>query len=149
MGKEWIRHERDCICLDRNCFKSSVQQKLRWVKNSANRWVLAWGCGTRQSFISIINLCLVSNIFPFPVSKAKLIGDVWNNRWSHWSVPNSFRALPILFCPLRCANTIGTAILTTLVGEAANIKNPQIFGIGTANAPCFAYRRNKYTLLSQ
>ncbi len=25
---------------------------------------------------SIINLCLVSNIFPFPVSKVKLIGDL-------------------------------------------------------------------------
>jgi hypothetical protein len=27
-------------------FKGSVQQKLSWAYINANRWVLAWDCGT-------------------------------------------------------------------------------------------------------
>ncbi len=47
--------------------------------------------------------------------------------------------LPILWCPLCCANTIGTAIHAPLIGEGqGRNKNPQKHLIGAANAPCFA-----------
>jgi hypothetical protein len=54
------------------------------------------------------------------------------------------RALPILSCPLRCANTICTAILSPLIGEARRInkiREKQL--IGAAKAPRFAYRRGE------
>jgi hypothetical protein len=56
--------------------------------------------------------------------------------------------LPILSYSLCCTNIIGTAILIQLKGEAQRIKkNLQIFGIGAANAPRFAYRRCEYAPL--
>ncbi len=57
--------------------KGSVQQKL-----SANRWVLAWDCGAGHYYEVSIRCRLVLNIFPFPVSTAKLLGDFYNNRQS-------------------------------------------------------------------
>ncbi len=62
--------------------KGSVQRKLRWVKNSANRWVLAWDYGAGHYFEFLLCRHLVLKIFPFPVSTAKLIGDFYNNRQS-------------------------------------------------------------------
>ncbi len=58
------------------------------------------------------------------------------------------RASPTLLYTLCSANTISAAIRTLLKGEEWQIKkNPQIFGIGAANAPCFAYRNVEYTQL--
>jgi hypothetical protein len=62
--------------------KGSVQRKLRWVENSAKRWVLAWDCGAEHYFEFLLCRHLVLNIFPFPVRTAKLIGDSYNNRRS-------------------------------------------------------------------
>jgi hypothetical protein len=53
----------------------------------ANRCVLAWDCGAGHSFEFSFRRCLVWNIFPFPVSTAKLLGDFYNNRRS---TANSF-----------------------------------------------------------
>jgi hypothetical protein len=62
--------------------KGSVQRKLRWVYNSANHWVLAWDCGAGHYLEFLIHHCLVLNIFPFPVSTAKFVGEFYNNRRS-------------------------------------------------------------------
>ncbi len=62
--------------------KGSVQRKLGWVKNSANRWVLAWDYGAGHYFEFLLRCRLLLNIFMFPVSTAKLIGDFYNNRRS-------------------------------------------------------------------
>jgi hypothetical protein len=43
---------------------------------------LAWDCGAGHYFEFLLRRCLVLNIFPFPVSTAKLIGDFYNNRQS-------------------------------------------------------------------
>jgi hypothetical protein len=43
---------------------------------------LAWDCGAGHYFELFLRRRLVLNIFPFPVSTAKLIGDLYNNRRS-------------------------------------------------------------------
>ncbi len=43
---------------------------------------MAWDCGAGHYFEFLLRGCLVLNIFPFPVSTAKLIGDFYNNRRS-------------------------------------------------------------------
>jgi hypothetical protein len=48
----------------RDNFKGSVQRKLRWVKNSAIRWVLAWDCGAEHYFEFFLRHRLVLNIIP-------------------------------------------------------------------------------------
>jgi hypothetical protein len=58
------------------------------------------------------------------------------------------RASPILSCPLRCANTIGTAIRALHIGKVQQInKNPRKHLIGVANTPLFACRCGECTLL--
>jgi hypothetical protein len=53
------------------------------------------------------------------------------------------RASPILLCSLCCANTIGTAIRSLLIGEAQRIqKNLRKLLIGAANSPRFAFWRS-------
>jgi hypothetical protein len=82
----------------------------------------------------------VLNIFPFLVSTAKLLGDFYNNRLSTAKIV--IRASPILLFSLYCANTIGAAIRTPLIGEAQRTKkNPRKLHIGTTNSPCFEVRR--------
>jgi hypothetical protein len=103
--------------------KGSVQRKLRCVKNSANRWVLAWDCGAGHYFVLLIRRCLVFNVFPFPVSKAKLTGEFYNNRRS---VANQCPRLAYFFVFLmlrqyywRCNSYSANR------RSAANIKNPR------------------------
>jgi hypothetical protein len=43
--------------------KSSVQQKLMWVKNSTNRWLLAFDFGARHYFVVLFYLHLGFTIF--------------------------------------------------------------------------------------
>ncbi len=62
--------------------KSSVQQKLRWVWIGVNRLPMAWGCGAGHYFDFLLCRHLTLNIFPFPVTTAKLIGEFYNNRRS-------------------------------------------------------------------
>jgi hypothetical protein len=62
--------------------KDNVQRKLRWVKNSTNHYIFAWDCGAGHYFEFLTCRCRVLNIFPFPVSAAKLLGDFYNNRRS-------------------------------------------------------------------
>jgi hypothetical protein len=88
---------------------------------------------------------LVLNIFPFPVSAAKLISNFYNNRQS---AANRCRASRIHLFPFCCVNTDGPAICAPPVGEAQQIKkNPGKLLIGAANLPCFAYRPGKCSLL--
>ncbi len=43
---------------------------------------MAWDCGAGHSFQGLIRRRLMLNIFPFPVSTAKFIGNFYNNRRS-------------------------------------------------------------------
>jgi hypothetical protein len=53
-----------------------------------------------------------------------------------------FRPSPILSCPLCCARTLGTAIITPGNRQsAANKKNPRITKIGVTNSLYFTYKR--------
>jgi hypothetical protein len=56
--------------------KGSVQRKLRWVEIGANRWVLAWDCGAGHYFDFLLRRRLALDVFPFPVTTAKLIGEL-------------------------------------------------------------------------
>ncbi len=87
--------------------EGSVQRKLRQVWNCADHWVLAWDCNTGHYLEVLIHHRLVFNIFPFPVSKIKLIGNTIGE-----ALRIVVRAAPILSFPLCCANTIGPAICT-------------------------------------
>jgi hypothetical protein len=62
--------------------KGSVQRKLRWVLYNANRWIKAWDSGAGHYFYFLIRQRLALNIFLFPVTTAKLIGELFNNRRS-------------------------------------------------------------------
>ncbi len=98
---------------------------------------MAWDCGAGHYFDLLIRCRLVLNIFPFPVSKAKLItiGE---------ALRTGVRALPILLCSLCCANTVGATIRTRLIGEARQIwKIREKLIIAAANSPRFAYWRSE------
>ncbi len=77
---------------------------------------MACDCGSGQYFAFLIRSCLVLNIFPFPVTKAKLIpvGEISKNRKRGLDISVirlSFRvpyAAPILF---------GAAIYMPLIRE--------------------------------
>jgi hypothetical protein len=60
--------------------KGSVQRKLRWVENGANRSVGASDCGAGRSFVVLFGFHLGFAIFPYPVSNAQIIGEFWINR---------------------------------------------------------------------
>jgi hypothetical protein len=75
---------------------------------------LAWDCGAGHYFEFLFCRCLVLNTFLFPVSTAKLIGDFYKNRQS---ALNSYPRFAYSFVFLICANTIGAAIPTPLIGE--------------------------------
>jgi hypothetical protein len=63
-------------------FKGSVQRKLRWVKNSTNRWILVLDYGGGDYFFVLFDLHLGFIIFPFPVSTAQVKGEFSNNKRS-------------------------------------------------------------------
>jgi hypothetical protein len=52
-------------------------EKLRWVENGANRWVLASDWGAGRSFVVLFRFHLGFAIFPFPVSTAQIIDEFW------------------------------------------------------------------------
>jgi hypothetical protein len=80
--------------------KGSVQRRLRWVLNSTNRCVLAWDYCAGHYFEFLIHRRLVLNIFPFPLSTAKLLGDFYNSRQSAANSKPSF-AYSFVFLMLR------------------------------------------------
>jgi hypothetical protein len=83
----FITYEAAASCTNRRN-RAQCPPKVRWVKSSAIRWVLAWDCGAEHRlFYLIVSLHLVLNIFPFPVSTTKLIGVLRNKRRS---AANSF-----------------------------------------------------------
>jgi hypothetical protein len=43
---------------------------------------MAWDCGAADYFDILLRRLLALNIFPFPVTTAKLIGEFYNNRQS-------------------------------------------------------------------
>jgi hypothetical protein len=82
--------------------------------------------------------------FFFLVTAAKSIGNVTIGEARRRGI----RALLILSYSLCCTTTIDTAISTLLKDEAQQIfKNLQIFSIGAANAPRFAFGCGGYTPL--
>ncbi len=87
----------------------------------ANSCVLAWDCGAGHYFDLLIRRHLVLNVFPFPVSKAKLIGEFYNNTRSAANRCPRF-AYPFVFLMLRqyywrCDSSSANR------RSAANIKN--------------------------
>ncbi len=52
--------------------KGSVQRKLRWVENGANRCVWAWDCGAGRFYVVLLRLHLVFTIFRFQSVLPKL-----------------------------------------------------------------------------
>ncbi len=87
--------------------KGSVQRELRKVKNSNNRWLLAWDLGTEHNFFIVGSVHLVLNIFLVPVRTAKFIGNFWINRRS---AAKLFPCFDYSFVSLCCAITISVAI---------------------------------------
>jgi hypothetical protein len=76
---------------------------------------LAWDCGAGLILNFLIRRRLVLNTFLFPVSTAKL----WASSITiSEALQMVIRASPILSFSLCCANTIGAAIRTLLIGEA-------------------------------
>jgi hypothetical protein len=61
---------------------------------------MAWDCGAAHYFDLLICRRFVLNVFPFPVRKAKLIGEFYNNRQSVVNQCPRF-AYPFLFLMLR------------------------------------------------
>ncbi len=55
--------------------KGSVQRKLTWIENGVNGWILASDCGAGHYFDFLIRRHLVLNLFPFPLSTEKLLGE--------------------------------------------------------------------------
>jgi hypothetical protein len=76
---------------------------------------LVWDCGAWPYFEFLIRRRLVLNTFPFPVSTAKLLGEFYNNRRT---AANNYLRFAYSFVSVCCANTIGAAIRTPLIGEA-------------------------------
>jgi hypothetical protein len=60
--------------------KGIVQQKLRWVENGVNRSVGASDCGAGHSFVVLFRFHFDFTIFPFPVSTAEFIDELWTNK---------------------------------------------------------------------
>ncbi len=101
---------------------------------------MAWDSGAGHYFYFLLCHRLALNIFPLPVTTAKLeleqVSSITIGEVRRMDV----RALPILSCSLCCTNTIGAAIQSPLIGEAQRIKkNPRKLLIGAANLPRFAY----------
>jgi hypothetical protein len=89
------------------------------IKNSDKGWILASDCSAGHYFVFLIHRCLLLNIFPFPVRKAKPIGKFYNNRRS---AAIDDRTLSILSCASCCANTIGDVLFTPQIDEVLQIK---------------------------
>jgi hypothetical protein len=78
-------------------------------------------------------------MLPLPVSTAKLIGKFYSSVTIGKARRTGVRAVPILLYPLHCANTIGAAVHTLLIGEAQRIwKICKYLIIGAAKVPRFA-----------
>ncbi len=92
-------------------------------QNSTNHWVLAWDCGAGHYFDLLIRRRLAMNVFPFPVSKAKLIGEFYNNRRSAANRCQPF-AYPFVSLKLRqyywCCDSY-----SAYRQSAVNMKNPR------------------------
>jgi hypothetical protein len=102
---------------------------------------MAWDCGAGHYFDLLLRPRLALNIFPFPVTTAKLIGELYNNRRS---ASHGCPRFAYSFVFLMLANTIGAEIRAPLIGKVqGRNKNPRKKFIGVANAPCFAYRRGE------
>ncbi len=116
--------------------------KTKVVENSTNRCVLAWDCGAGHYFAFLIRRHLVSNIFPFPVSTAKLLGDFYYNRRS---AGNSFPRFAYSFVFLMLHQYYWSCdSYSANRRSAANIKNLQKVCIGATNSPRFAYRCSEH-----
>jgi hypothetical protein len=106
---------------------------------------MAWNCGAGHYFDFLICHRLILNINLFPVTTAKLLGELYNNRRSavqrHPRFAYSFMSLLLPQCYWRCNS------YSAYKRNAANRKNPEIFGIGAANVPHFTYRHDKYAPL--
>jgi hypothetical protein len=99
--------------------KSSVQRELRRVKNSNNRWLLAWDFGTEHNFFHIGSVHVVLNIFLVPIRTAKLIGNFWINRRSTAKLFPCFDYSSVSLC---CDITISVAIFTSLTSKMQQIE---------------------------
>jgi hypothetical protein len=101
---------------------------------------MTWDCGTGYYFNFFVCRPLVLNIFSFPVTTAKFIGELQNNRRSaaqrYLGFAYSFVSLKLRQHYWRCDS------YSAYRRSAANVKKIREFSvlIGAANAPRFAYR---------
>jgi hypothetical protein len=83
---------------------------------------MTWDCGAWHYFDFLLRRCLAFNIFPFPVTTAKLIGEFYNNRQSAvYGCPRfaySFVFLMLRQYYWRCESYSANRRI------AANMKNP-------------------------
>jgi hypothetical protein len=91
--------------------------------------ILAWDCGAGHYFDVLICHHLVLYIFPFLVSTAKLLGELYDNRRS---TENRCPHFAYFFCTLCCANPIGPVSHTPPI---ANEKICENILIATAKGP--------------
>ncbi len=102
---------------------------------------MTWDCGAGHYFELLLHRRLALNIFPFPVTIAKLIGEFYNNRQSAAHGCPRF-AYSFVFVMLRqyywrCDSFSANR------WSAANNKNPRKLLIGAANSPRFAFKRRE------
>jgi hypothetical protein len=110
---------------------------------------MTWDCCAGHYFDFLLRRCLAFNIFPFPATTAKLIGDFYNNRRSAAHGCPRF-AYSLVFLMLRqyfwrydsySANRQSAANMKIrenfFIGAAKGPASPK----GAANARCFAYKR--------
>jgi hypothetical protein len=95
---------------------------------------LAWDCGAGHYFDLLIRRHLVLNVFPFPVSKAKLIGEFYNNRRSAANQFPRFMFLMLRQYYWRCDSYSANRRI---------LKIRENLIIGAANSPRFAYWRSE------
>jgi hypothetical protein len=102
---------------------------------------MARDCGTGHYFDFLLHRRLTLNIFPFPVTTAKLIGKFYNNRRSATHGCPRF-AYSFVFVMLRQYYWRCDPFSANR-RSAANKKNPRKLLIGAANLLRFAYWRSE------
>jgi hypothetical protein len=110
---------------------------------------MAWDCGVGHYFGLLLRLCLVLNIFPFPVGIAKLTGKFYNNRQS---AANSYPRFAYSFVSLMLRQYYWSCDLYSANRRSAaskqKIRKNFLLALpirpalpkGTANVPRFAYK---------
>jgi hypothetical protein len=107
---------------------------------------MAWDCGAGHYFDCFLRRRLALNIFPFPVTTAKLIGEFYNNRRSTANQCPRF-VYSFVFLTLRQYYWRCNPFSANRRSAANSKKYPRKLLIGAVNLPSFAYWRSEGALL--